>query len=323
MDKLDRMQQLHQLFTTHRHPIQINTLAEKLECTPKTVRRLIDSLRDYFSAPVDYVQGKGWAYVNTPGELFQLPGLWLTAEELQSMALLLHVLEKFGNGLLNEELKAVEHEVHKLLKTRKIDPKSLMDRIKVLPLGHRSIPNDIFLQVGDALLKSRQICIVYTNFSSETSTRIVSPQSLLYYRDNWYLDAWCHNQHAIRSFSLARIDHIIPSGNNLPAHVVSRQDREEHFSGSYGIFAGKGIHTATLRFQKGIAREISMQQWHPKQVGRWDGDDYVLSFQYNDERELVRDLMRYVPEVIVESPLSLRRSLISRLQDGLNVLQKP
>ena len=66
-----------------------------------------------------------------------------------------------------------------------------------------------------------------------------------------------------------------------------------------------------------------MQQWHPKQVGRWDGDDYVLSFQYNDERELVRDLMRYVPELIVESPLSLRRSLISRLQDGLNVLQKP
>jgi hypothetical protein len=146
---------------------------------------------------------------------------------------------------------------------------------------------------------------------------------LLYYRDNWYLDAWCHKQHALRSFSLARIDHIIQTENNQPAHIVPRQEREEHFSGSYGIFAGKGVHTATLRFQKAIAREISMQQWHPKQVGRWDGDDYVLSFQYNDERELVRDLMRYVPELIVESPLSLRRSLISRLQDGLNVLQKP
>jgi predicted DNA-binding transcriptional regulator YafY len=322
MDKLDRIQQLHQLFSTHRHPIKLSALAEKLECTPKTVRRLIDTMRDYFFAPIEYAKGKGWAYLNDPDELFQLPGLWLTANELQSMALLLHVLENFGNGLLNEELKAVEQEVHKLLNTRKIKPETLMNRIKVLPLGNRSLPNEVFLRVGDALLKTRQITFKYKDFKNKISTRTVSPQSLLYYRDNWYLDAWCHHKKALRIFSLARIERVINTDGYLPATVIPPQEREEHFAGSYGIFAGHASQMASLRFLPAIAREISMQQWHPQQVGRWDKDDYVLSFPYGDERELVRDLMRYVPDVVVEEPIGLRQSVLMRLQQGLRVLQK-
>ncbi len=35
--------------------------------------------------------------------------------------------------------------------------------------------------------------------------RIVSPQRLAHYRDNWYLDAWDHARDALRSFALDRI----------------------------------------------------------------------------------------------------------------------
>ncbi|MDO9519026.1 MAG: WYL domain-containing protein [Pseudohongiella sp.] len=322
MDKLDRIQQLHQLFTARRHPIKMSELAEHLECTPKTVSRLIEVMRNYLFAPIEFVKGKGWAYIDTPHERFQLPGLWLTANELQSMALLLHVLENFGNGLLNEELKAVEQEIHKLLNTRKIKPETLMNRIKVLPLGNRSIPNEVFLRVGDALLKTRQITFRYKDFKNKPSTRTVSPQSLLYYRDNWYLDAWCHTKDDLRIFSLARIERVFTTDENVPATLIPQQEREQHFAGSYGIFAGRASQTATLRFHSGIAREISMQQWHPQQVGQWDNDEYVLSFPYGDERELVLDLMRYVPDVVVEQPTALRQSVVARLQAGLKALQK-
>lgn len=317
MEKLDRIQQLHQLLVSHRQPVSLRALAEKMECTPKTVRRLIEVLQSYFSAPIDFIQGKGWTYVSKPGENVQLPGLWLTAEELQSMALLLHVLDSFGNGLLQHELKPVTKEIYTLLRSRKIKPETLMGRIKVLSLGQRNTPDSTLLHVGDALMKGQQITIQYADFDSKVSTRTISPQNLVYYRDNWYLDAWCHKRQALRIFSLARIDRILHRDKPAPALHIPDTEREQYFSSGYGIFAGPATQTATLRFSPGIAREIARQEWHPQQQGCWDGSDYVLSLPYSNETELLRDVMRYVPDVVVEGPETLRQNLKDRLSKGL------
>jgi proteasome accessory factor C len=32
--------------------------------------------------------------------------------------------------------------------------------------------------------------------------RVVSPQRIVYYRDNWHLDAWYHSKDGLRSFVL-------------------------------------------------------------------------------------------------------------------------
>ena len=42
MDKLDRFQALHRLFISHRKPVPIAVLAERMECTEKTVKRAIE-----------------------------------------------------------------------------------------------------------------------------------------------------------------------------------------------------------------------------------------------------------------------------------------
>jgi proteasome accessory factor C len=105
MDKFDRFQMVHRMFTSHRRPIPLAKIAERMECSSKTVQRTLEQMRDFLGAPIEYFpEEKGWQYKQNPGELFQLPGLWLTAEELQSLVLLLHVLQGFGNGLLNDEL---------------------------------------------------------------------------------------------------------------------------------------------------------------------------------------------------------------------------
>lgn len=316
MDKLDRIQKLYQLFMSHQYPISLRTLADKLDCTQKRARQLIDVLQDFTLASIEYDEEyKGWAYTCRPDEKHLLPGLWLTAEELQSMALLLHMLQGFGNGLLSDELKVVEKGVHKLLKARDISPDDLMNRIKVLPIGHRTVPNDIYLRVSDALLRNRQLIIRYTDYEGATSHRTVSPQDLVYYRDNWYLDAWCHKKQKIRQFALARMEKVTLT--DTPAKTVPMTELEAYFSRSYGIFAGEPEHIAKLRFRGNVANEVSRQIWHPQQEGQWEGDEYVLQFPYGDDRELVRDIMRYVPEVVVEGPVGLRDSVLERLHAGL------
>jgi len=45
MANLDRVQQLHRLLRSRRHPIALATLADELECAGRTVRHLIDDMR--------------------------------------------------------------------------------------------------------------------------------------------------------------------------------------------------------------------------------------------------------------------------------------
>ncbi len=321
MDKLDRIQQLHQLFISHRQPIKLRTLAERLECSEKNARRLIDALQDFMRRPVAYdEQHKGWHYAGPAPEGWQIPGLWLTAQELQSLATLLQVLDTFGNGLLNSELTAVSDAIRTLLKARRIDSDALAQRIKILPIAHRTTPNTLLLQVAEALLQRRQLTLQYVDYSKRSSKRSLSPQTLVYYRDNWYLDAWCHRRNALRVFALARMERV--QVLDEPARDVNDAELRQHFANSYGIFAGPAEHTATLRFRASIASEIAQQRWHPQQIGRWDGEDYVLQIPYSDERELVRDVMRYVPEVVVEGPEGLRREVLRRLEEGVAELRQ-
>jgi proteasome accessory factor C len=318
MSKLDRLQQLSRIFKAHRRPVPLAKLAERLQCSEKTARRAIDDLKDYFDAPIEYfADGNGWQYAAESGEQFELPGIWLTSAELQSLTLLLHVLENFGSGLLNEELATVEKQIHQLLDARGISPSAFVEHIKILPLGNRHVPGKIFQQVGEALLQRQQIAIDYKSYSHQVSTRNISPQTLVYYRENWYLDAWCHLRNDLRTFSLARIAQIEKSA--VAAISVPREQLQEHFNESYGIFAGKSRHTAKLRFYPEIAREISLQQWHPEQIGKWDGNDYLLSFPYSDARELIGDIMRHLPNVAVEAPSSLKNAIYQRLRGAIEL----
>lgn len=275
-------------------------------------------MRDYLDAPIEYFpEAKGWHYTDKDEDLYQLPGLWLTGNELQSLALLLQLLDNFGNGLLNQELAVIESNIGKLLAARGVERSAFEQHIKVLPLNNRYIANQLFAQVCEAILRKRQLHIHYSSFNKQQSSRTISPQTLVYYRENWYVDAWCHLRQNLRTFSLARIEKL--QLLDKPVKKVPVEQLKTHFTQGYGIFAGAANRKATLRFFPSIAREIAMQQWHPAQSGEWDGDDYLLTIPYADDRELIQDILRHVPNVYVESPVKLRKAVQNRLHGGLEV----
>lgn len=75
MAKLDNLQQLHRLLKGHRRPVPLALLAQRLECSERTVRRLIDEMKTWFDAPIEYDKvHNGWHYANT-GDEFEIPGL--------------------------------------------------------------------------------------------------------------------------------------------------------------------------------------------------------------------------------------------------------
>lgn len=317
MQPFDRVQQLHQILTTHRRPVSVQALCEHMECSNKTVKRTIDTLRNFCLAPLVYSsEDKGWYYDNNKqGERFQLPGLWLTGNELLSLSALTTIVEDLGEGVLHDELSAIKQSVDTLLAARNIEPKVIASRVRVLPIGKRRQSSYQFTVTADALIRRKQLDIRYISYSGQKTQRTISPQTLVYYRDNWYLDAWCHKRDAIRTFSVPRIQHLNIS--TAKAKPVDKKALREYFEKSYGIFAGGRRSTAKLRFSGATARDVAAQTWHPEQHGQWHNNEYLLSFPYSDDRELIQDILRHTPNVFVEAPVKLRKRVQMRLQQGL------
>src|SRR6185369_1030497 len=102
---------------------------------------------------------------------------------------------------------------------------------------------------------------------------------------------------------------------DVKAKEVPKVDLDEHFQSGYGIFAGKDVQWAKLRFTPERARWVSSEDWHPKQKASFEADgSYVLEVPYADHRELLMDILKFGVDVEVLAPPELR----TKLRDALN-----
>ena len=146
--------------------------------------------------------------------------------------------------------------------------------------------------------------------------RVVSPQRLVHYRDNWYVDAYCHLREDLRSFAVDAIRSAEPLDER--AKDIPKADLDDYLKGGYGIFAGKKVAWAKLRFSPLAARWVATQNWHSKQKSEFEEDgSYCLSIPYANDSELVMDILRHGAEVEVVAPEGLRQALIDELAQAL------
>ena len=161
----------------------------------------------------------------------------------------------------------------------------------------------------------------YAKSTDSHTSREVSPQRLVHYRENWYLDAYCHLRKGLRTFALDRI--LSAHELETTCDSVAEEELDEHYASAYGIFAGRANKTAVLRFTAERARWVADERWHPRQVGQFLTDGrYELSFPYRDDRELVMDVLRHGPHVEVVAPQTLRDEVIMQLGAGLKQYQQ-
>ncbi len=315
--KHDRIRILSQILKARRTPIAISVLAEELDCTTRTVQRYLDDLRDIYHAPLDNLPSKGWILDQKNSPNWEIPGLWLSEQDIQSMLLLLSILKRFGNGLMRKELKPVEQLINSTLAQRNISRSQIGQRIKIIPLANAALPHKHLYCFFNAIINRQQITLDYCDYQQQHSHRTISPQRLVYYRDNWFCDAWCHRRDELRTFALTRVEQA--ELTNKKAIDIANEQLDQHYSPGYGLFAGNNKYKATLRFFPTIARDIAKQQWHPQQHGEWDGKDYLLTLPYSDQRELVQDILRHSPNVVVESPARLKNAVKRQLHMALEV----
>jgi len=323
MDRYERISTLHRLLKSAHYPIPLSTLLDELECSRATLYRDVAFLRDALGAPIESAGGDqaAFRYEVGEGERFELPGLWLTSDELAALLALNELIGRSGAGVLAGALAPFKTRIEGLLSKPGSDKALPIERIRVIPWGERKLDQQVFRIVAGAVLERRQLRFRYRARTTNTdSRRTVSPQRLTHYRDNWYLDVWDHDREALRSFAVDRI--VEPQAQDAPASNVAENDLNDLLASSYGIFAGKPKAWATIRFSPHAARWVADEHWHSQQRGEWQPDGrYELQVPYSNSRELLMDVLKYGPDAEIVSPVPLREEMKILLQLAMSGYQ--
>lgn len=313
MARFENIQALFDLLWRTRDAQSMDALCGALSVSRATVRRLITLLRDQRGLDVRYDREQN-GYRLHRGPKDGSAALLLGAEGGEVSALLEAdvILQQIPPGLVRRVPLAAKQAVPRL--RRPVADGAGPQRIH-LHLSHlRRHDTQVFSAVLTALRSRKRLHLVYHSRSTDTAgSRQCSPLRLTFYRDNWYLAAWCHLRDALRVFSLDRVAKV--KVMREPAFEPPAHRWVPDLESGYGIFAGRAQQVARLRFTPLAARWVADEQWHPQARRQVQPDGgLVLEVPYGHDTELVQEILRHGDQCQVVEPPALRRAVALQLR---------
>ena len=316
MDRRELFYKIDQLLR-ERKVVSFATFMEELGMSRASVKRDLDYMRDRFNAPIKYDrEANGYRFAEPrSGPRYELPGLWFSAGEAYALLSMHSLLAELQPGLLEPHVGPLQERLRAILGG---EPawKDIEKRIRVFQPERRGAPAEHFGVVATAVLKRARLWIRHYNRKDDRETeREISPQRLVHYRGNWYVDGYCHVREALRSFAVDALR--AAELRDTRATEIPAAELDEHLGSGYGIFAGREVQWAVLRFTPEAARWVAAQSWHPKQRARFEaGGSYVLEIPYANDRELLMEILKYGPDLEVLAPASLRSRVAEQLKQA-------
>lgn len=271
------MLRLLSLLQTHRY-WQGNELADRLEVSPRTVRRDVDRLRE-LGYPVDATRGVAGGYQLQAGA--SLPPLLL--EDDEAVAIAVGLRSAAGGTVSGVE----DASVSALTKIVQVMPQRLRRRVDALQeytvpalLPGPTIDAVVLSTLAQACRDSERLGFSYTRYDGTHAQRLVEPHRLVSLGRRWYLVAWDLERHDWRSFRVDRLSEPVPSGVPFRPRELPAADAAE--------FVQSGIASRPTRYDvRVVVRAPSTDV--QRVVRRW-GDVEALADGTSRLRMSVDDL---------------------------------
>jgi predicted DNA-binding transcriptional regulator YafY len=313
--KIDRM--LHE-----RRVVSVDVFLEELGVSLATFKRDLEYMRDRLNAPVVWDRDVGGYRFDKQGvgDAYELPGLWFNASEIHALLTMQQLLSSLQPGLLTPHVEPLLSRLKSLLEQEGLSADSVLQRIRIHKVSARAYEPEHFAPIATAVVQRRRIVIDHHNRNrGEVIRREVSPLRLTHYRENWYLDGWCHLREEIRSFALDAINRV--ESSDQEALDLDEAEIQAVLDSGYGAFTGKTIEYAELEFTAPRAQWVSKETWHPQQKSEFvENGSYRLTVPFSNPTELIMDILRHVPHVKVLGPQLLRERVQQELKKGLENL---
>ena len=292
-------------------------LQQRLDVSRATLHRDLRDLRERMQVPIVCDRESGTYRIDSSIERYELPGAWFSAGEIHALLSMQQLLNAFDSGgLLAEHVGPLRQRLLGMLESATDSADDIARRVRILSVAARHYAPQHFQQIAVAVMERRRLRIEYVARSNgDTSHREISPQRLTHYRDNWYLDAWCHLRDELRSFSVDAVQHV--ERLETTADDIPDERLNDTLGAGYGIFSGEAVKWATLRFSPLRARWVASEKWHSKQVGSLlDDGSYELQVPYSNDPELLMDILKYGADCEVVGPEELKKRVAESLRQA-------
>jgi predicted DNA-binding transcriptional regulator YafY len=239
--------------------------ATHFEVSTRQIKRDIEYLRDRFNAPLVYdAKIRAYCYDRAFRDLqFADQKMVLFYVILKSLSENEHYIPVYSEEIISnfEQLVASDYLPVCNKISFQIPQTDLLDP-------------EYFMTVCDALRDRSCLQIIYLNVKGSMSERIIEPEHIINYGGNWYMICWDRLKSSLRTFHFSRIMSMQLTGTPFTDHTTdwhseefSSYDEELHsyISGSFGIFKGKTLALARIRFYGPAIHIVKTQIWHPSQ----------------------------------------------------------
>jgi len=222
MNTSARMLRLLSLLQTHRY-WPGGDLAERLEVSPRTLRRDVDRLRE-LGYVVDAVRGVAGGYQLRAGG--QLPPLLLEDEEAVAIAVGLQQSAAGGTPGMEETAVQALSKVIALMPPRlRRQMDALRSQTERLPWsGGPALDPALLSTLAQACRDCEPIHFTYTARDSEPTDRWVEPHRMVSMGRRWYLVAYDRDRQDWRSFRVDRISDPRTSGQTFRRRELPAAD---------------------------------------------------------------------------------------------------
>lgn len=187
----------------------VKGLANLFEVSERTIERDIEFLRDRYNAPIEYnFEKKGYHYVDTT---FFLKTLFLTGEELFSIAVIEKTLQQYRNTPLESQMRKIFEKIRVVLPHDLVSFDSMWvdNSITFIADPTPEINQNNFTKVFEGLKRRVSISFFYRSLDqNEPEQRVVNPYHILCQRGAWYLIAFCHVKNELRIFAFSRMGEV-------------------------------------------------------------------------------------------------------------------
>jgi len=203
-----------------------HTLAERLQVSPRTVRRDVDRLRE-LGYPVRATKGPEGGYRLDAGA--QLPPLLFDEEQAVAIAVALQTATTSVEGIAEPALRA-------LATIRQVMPARLRHRVETLQVvnvtrpGPSAVRAEDLLAVAEALRAREVLRFDYAGSAQDGPPRRAEPHHLVMWRGRWYLVAWDLDRQDWRTFRVDRMRPRPPHGPRFTPRPLPSEDVHTYIS---------------------------------------------------------------------------------------------
>jgi predicted DNA-binding transcriptional regulator YafY len=236
-------------------------LADRLEVSPRTIRRDVERLRE-LGYPVESLTGPAGGYRLRAGTA--MPPLLLDDDEAIAIAVGLRTAARASvTGIEDTSVRA-------LVKLEQVLPAHLRRRVQALqsatltlPAGGPTVDAQVLTVIATACRDSECLRFGYRGRDGAESRREVEPHSLVNLGRRWYLVAWDRGREDWRTFRVDRLTGPAATGVRFAGRALPAKDAADYIAKSMSAWRHRFEARVTLHVPAEEIRERFPPHWGP------------------------------------------------------------